>query len=94
MNIYVREVCDFLSSVSLQQKSEATGQRYSPWTDQCYSSMLQLSFIQKVKENTSLRLKGRQTQKDAKRREAPAQFWAPFYMFFPPPGPALVNWAS
>ena len=38
-------VCNFLNSVSLQQKFEATDQRYSPQMDQCYSSALQLSFI-------------------------------------------------
>ena len=41
----VRGVCNFLSFVSLQQKFEATDQLYSPRMDQCYSSMLQLSFI-------------------------------------------------
>ena len=35
--IDVGEVCDFLSSVSSQQKFEVM--------DQCYSSVLQLSFI-------------------------------------------------
>ena len=34
----------FLDSVSSQQKFEVTDQRYS-WMDQCYNSMLQLSFI-------------------------------------------------
>ena len=36
----VRGVCNFLGSVSSQQKFEAMDQHYSPWTDQCYSSML------------------------------------------------------
>ena len=38
--IGVRGVCNFLGSVSSQQKFEAMDQHYSPWTDQCYSSML------------------------------------------------------
>ena len=56
---FIRGVCNFLSSVSSQQKFEAAdvkalGQTmsklsdrlcYSSQTDQCYSSMLQLSFI-------------------------------------------------
>ena len=82
MNIYVRGVCNVLSSVSLQQ-NEARDQRYSPWMDQCYTwSMLQLSFIQKVKENTSLRLEGGPTQKDTKRREAPCPIWGPLFICF------------
>ena len=72
-------MCNFLGSVLPQQKFEATDQCYSPqtnqcyslWTDQCYSSqmdqcysfMLQLSFIQKIKENTSLSHEGLSTQK-------------------------------
>ena len=46
-------MCNFLSSVSSQQKSEAMDQPYRPQTDQyyssrmdqCYRSVLQLSFI-------------------------------------------------
>ena len=65
-------------------------------TDQCYTwSMLQLSFIQKVKENTSLRLEGRPTQKDTKRREAPRPLWGPLFIYFLLPlGLPYVNWAS
>ena len=59
---YVRGVCNFLDSVSSQQKSEVTDQSYS-WIDQCYNSVLQLSFIQKIKENTSSRHEGMLTQK-------------------------------
>ena len=43
--------------------SSQTALRYSSWTDQCHSSMLQLSFIWKIKENTSLRHEGMLTQK-------------------------------
>ena len=54
-------VCNFLGSVSSQQKFEAADRHYSPqtgqchssqadqchssWMDQCYNSVLQLSFI-------------------------------------------------
>ena len=41
----VRGVCNFLGFISLLQKFEVTDQCYSPQMDQCYSSMLQLSFI-------------------------------------------------
>ena len=55
---------------------------HSPRTDQCYSSVLQLSFILKVKENTSLRTEGMPIQKIQKERP-PAQFWLLFlYVFF------------
>ena len=55
--IDVRGVCNFLGSVSSQQKIGATDVkalsmsqlldrlRLSSWTDQCYNSMLELSFI-------------------------------------------------
>ena len=49
---FVRGVCNFLSSVLLQQKFEATD-----------GPVLQLSFIWQAKENTSLRCEGRPTQK-------------------------------
>ena len=83
--IDVRGVCNFLSSVSSQQKLEAMDQHYSPWTgqcysswtdqchsswmDQCYSSVLQLSFIWKIKGNTSWRYEGMRTQKTQRQRE-------------------------
>ena len=41
----VRGVCNFLGFISLLQKFEVTDQCYSPQMNQCYSSMLQLSFI-------------------------------------------------
>ena len=43
--IYIGGVCNFLGSVSSQQKFEARYQCHSPWMDQCYSFVLQLSFI-------------------------------------------------
>ena len=79
-------------------------QYYSSRTDQCYSSVLQLSFIYKIKENTSLRHEGMLTQKMQRERERdrdrelvgekerviPGPL-APLFMFFPPPGPALCK---
>ena len=57
-------------------------QRYSSWMDQCYSFMLQLSFIQKMKENASSRSEGMQTQKTRREDIPPAQFWPLFLLFF------------
>ena len=61
-------------------------------TDQCYISVLQLSFIWQAKENTSLRHEGRPNQKT--RREG-LNFGSSFYTFFsPPPSLLYVKWAS
>ena len=64
--------------------------------DQCYSSMVQLSFIYKIKENTSTRHEGTTTQKmQREERERPLALWLLFlYVFFSSPGPALCDWAS
>ena len=56
--------------------------------DQCYSSMLQLSFIYKVKENASSR---HADPKDVKRREAPGPAVATLFTEFLLPGPALCK---
>ena len=59
--------------------------------DQCYSTVLQLSFIWQEKENTSSSLEGRLTQKMQKEKP-PAQFWLLFlYAFSPSPEPALCK---
>ena len=51
--------------------------------DQCYRPVLQLRFIQKVKENTSLRHEGGPTQKTEREKKPQAQFWLLFlYVFF------------
>ena len=63
-------------------------QHYSSWMDQCHSSILQLSFIQKVKENTSSRYEGMLTQKTQREERPLAQFWLFFLCFFSYP------WAS
>ena len=71
--IYVRGVCNFLGSVSPQQKFEAMGR-----------PVLQLSFIWQAKENTSSGRESGLTQKT--RREAPGLILAPlFKCFFSPP---------
>ena len=63
--------------------------------DQCHRSVLQL-FIQKVKENTSLRHEGMPTQKTRREERPQPSFGSPFYMFFPllPLGLPSVNWAN
>ena len=99
-------VYNFLDSVSLQQKFEATVQCYNPWidqcysprTDQCYSCMLQLSFIWKIKKNTSSRCEGMPTQKTKRCKEKGERLlalWLLFLCFFLLPlGLPYVNWAS
>ena len=82
--IDVMGVCNFLGSVLLQQKFEATD-----------GPVLQLSFIWQVKENTSLRCEGRLTQRLEKKRDQRPNFGSFYCMFFlltlslP-----YVNWAS
>ena len=86
-----------------QTSIKALGQTMSQLSDR---SVLQLSFIQKIKENTSLRHEGMLTQKTRRgerereteskserehKKETPAPL-APFYMYiFSPPGPALCK---
>ena len=76
-------VCNFLGFVLSQQRFEATdGQCYSSWMGQCYSSMLQLSLVYKIKENTSLGCEGMPAQ-NRRREESPwPNFGSSFYMFF------------
>ena len=78
-----------------QRYSPGLDQYYSSWMGHCYSSELQLSFIQKIKENTSLRHEGMLTQ-NMRREERPRpNFGSSFYMFFsPPPGPALCKFCQ
>ena len=52
----VGELCNFLGSVSSQQKSKAT--------DQGYSSVMAQNFIPQAKETTPLRCEGRPTPKE------------------------------
>ena len=68
--------------------------RYSSQTDQCYSSVLQLNFIQKIQENPSSRHEGMLTQRHEEKRGEPWPFGSSFCMFFLPLGLPYVNWAS
>ena len=73
--------CNFLDSVSLQQKFEVTDRL-----------VLQLSFVWQAKGNTSSRCKGSQTQKKRREEKPEAQFWLLFlYIFSPPPEPDLCK---
>ena len=80
------------------------------WTDQCYSYMLQLSFIWQAQENASLRREGGLTQKtrgEEKNPPYPSSVLAPlflcvcvcvcvlfFFFFLLPLSIPYVNWAS
>ena len=71
-----------------------TDQCYSPQTDQYYSSVLQLSFIQKVKENTSMRHEDMLIQK-MKREERPGLILGPLIIcfFLLSLAQVYINWA-
>ena len=74
-------VCNFLGSVSLQQKFEAMD-----------GLVLQLSFIWQAKENTSSKHEAGQPKRREEKREWSSEglyFDSSFYMFFSPP-PELV----
>ena len=75
-------VCNFLGFVLSQQRFEATdGQCYSSWMGQCYSSMLQLSLVYKIKENTSLGVRECQP-KTGEEKRAPGPILAPLFICF------------
>ena len=91
---FVEGVCNFLGSVPPQQKIEEMDQHYSSWMDQCCSSVLQLCFIYKIKENTSSRHDGCQPKRCEEQRERPPALWLLFlcFIFYSlPPGPALCK---
>ena len=86
---YVRGVCNFLSSISLQQKFEAMD---GPALQPSVGSVLQLhvtaQFYLESKGKYILEVWGHANPKDMKRGPL-AQFWLLFlYVFSPPPGPA------
>ena len=63
--------------------------------DKCFSSVLQLSFFQKVMKNTSLRHEGMPIQKTQRETQSPPNFGSSFYFFFLLPwGLPYINWAS
>jgi len=80
--IYVRGVCNFLGSVSLQL--------LSLWSDGWTSVIAQLYW--QAKENTSSREEDGLTQTTQRKEKPPAQFWPILlYAFSPPPEPALCK---
>ena len=96
MLLWEEFVISWILSSHNKNLKQQTDQHYSSWMDQCHSSMLRLSFIQKVKENTSSRREGMPTQKTWREERHPAQFWLLFFFFFFlfPLDQPYVNWAS
>ena len=99
--------CDLLSSVSSQQRFEATDIKalgMSQLSDSHVIVLGKISFIQKIKENTSSRHEGMPTQKmrrererqsmRGRERETPGPLAPLFIWFSPPLGLPCVNWAS
>ena len=84
ISLYVRGICNFLRSVSVQQKFEATD-----------GPVLQLrvtvQYYLESKEKYILETWGWADPKDAKRREAPGPLAPHFICFSPPPEPALCK---
>ena len=103
----VRRVCNFLGSARQNKNLKRwTLKPSAHHSSQCYNSILQLSFIQKIKGNTSLRHEGTLTQKTqrgererdrdrehAHGREIPGPLALLFICFFLPLGLSYVNWA-
>ena len=97
----VRGVCNFLGSVSSQQRTEATdGPTLQPWAGPVLQLLdgpvLQLwvtaQFYLESKGKYILEAWGNADPKHTKRREALAQFGLLFLYVFPPPlGPALCK---
>ena len=90
--------CNILGSVSSQQKYEATDVKALCVSQlsarQCYSSRTDQFYLEN-KGKYILEASGHADPKDAERRERapplPQPFGSSFYMFFPPPGPALCK---
>ena len=80
---YVTGVCNFLGSVSLQQRFEMA--------DQCYSSVTVQSFIRQVKESTPSRREGGLTPKERPQSNLASSFYT-FCLLLAEP--ACANWAS
>ena len=86
---FVGGVCNFLGSVSSQQKFEVTDQCYSPWMDQC---CVTAQFYLESKGKYIVEEWGHADPKDSKRRERSPAPWLLFScVFSPPPGPALCK---
>ena len=80
-------VCNFLGSVSSQQKVEATD-------GQCYSSVLQLSLFRKQRKIHPGGMKVGWPKRCEEKGNPWPNFGSSFYMSFPPLGLPYVNWAS
>ena len=78
--ICVREVCNFLGSLSLQQKFEAMD-----------GLVIQLRFIWQTKGNTPSRHEGGPTQKMCREEKPRSSRLPPFIHSSPPPAPALCT---
>ena len=60
--------------------------------DQCYSSMLQLSFIWQAKENIPSGMRVGQPKRRKEKKNPQLNFGSSFYMLFsPPPEPTLCK---
>ena len=82
---------EYVLSSALSRHNKNLKRWTSSQMDRCYSSVLQLSFIQKIKENTSLRREGMPTQKTQREEGRCLCPLAPLFMwiFSLPSGLAL-----
>ena len=71
------------------------GKNLKQWKDQCYSSMLQLSFIWQAKENTPSGMRVGQPKSRKEKKNPQLNFGSSFYLLFLLPlSLPYVNWAS
>ena len=71
------------------------GKNLKQWKDQCYSSMLQLSFIWQAKENTPSGMRVGQPKSRKEKKNPQLSFGSSFYLLFLLPlSLPYVNWAS
>ena len=91
--IDVEGMCNFLGSVSSQQKFEAMdGPTLQPWAGPVLQLRVTAQFYLESKGKYVLKAGGNAEPKDVKRREASAHCWLLFLYVFPPPrGPALCK---
>ena len=95
-HLIVGGVCNFLGSVLSQQKFEAMdGLVLQLYVTSSVKPVLQLSSIQKLKENTPSRHEGELTLMIHREEKPPGQSWLLFLCFFLLPlSLPYVNWAS
>ena len=92
-------MCNFLGSVSSQQKLEAMDQHYNPRTGQCYSSRMDQCYSSVLfRKWRKLHPRGlrawRPKRHEEERERDPRPFGASFYVFLLPLGLPCVNRAS